>query len=139
MARRWLVQILEQRGLTHLSDTASLLVSELVTNALSHSVGPYELILALTSRCATVSVSDSAGAERGRPRRADTDALAASDELPEHGRGLLLVAELSDGWGWQWTASGKRVWFRLALRPDPDDPDGEDDGAGTSLWRPLPR
>ncbi len=114
-ARQWVGEVLDANGLIHLVDTAALLVSELVTNALRHSSGPYQVRVSLSPASATISVSDGAG---GRPHR---QGLAASTrpadegELPETGRGLLLVGALSDGWGWQVTASGKRVWFRLDI------------------------
>lgn len=113
MARRWVADVLAARDLDHLVDTASLLVSELVTNALCHSTGPYEVSIGFGPHSATVTVSDSA---RGRPHRGDQALLTGRDlagDVAEHGRGLLLVAAMADGWGWQGTPHGKRVWFRL--------------------------
>jgi anti-sigma regulatory factor (Ser/Thr protein kinase) len=33
--------------------------------------------------------------------------------LAENGRGLLLVDQLADSWGWRPETGGKLVWFRL--------------------------
>jgi anti-sigma regulatory factor (Ser/Thr protein kinase) len=113
VARRWVADVLTARDLEHLVDTAGLLVSELVTNALCHSSGPYEVSVGFGPHSATVTVSDSA---RGRPHRGDPARLTERDpvgDVAEHGRGLLLVAALADSWGWQGTPHGKRVWFRL--------------------------
>jgi len=114
VARRWVAEVLQSRDLEHVVDTASLLVSELVTNALCHSTGPYEVSVTFGPHSATITVADSA---RGRPHRAaaaDSSGRDAAGDLSEHGRGLLLVASLADGWGWQGTPHGKRVWFRIA-------------------------
>lgn len=114
-ARQWVGEVLEARGMIHLTDTATLLVSELVTNALRHSSGPYEIQVRFGATSTTISVSDSAA---GRPRRQDAAASvrpALAGDLPETGRGLLLVGALADGWGWQVTGTGKLVWFRLEV------------------------
>jgi anti-sigma regulatory factor (Ser/Thr protein kinase) len=114
-ARQWVSEVLEAQGMIHLTDTAALLVSELVTNALRHSSGPYEIQVGLGPTSATISVTDSDG---GRPHRLGAAASirrAGGGDLPETGRGLLLVGALADGWGWQVTANGKRVWFRLTI------------------------
>ncbi|MFZ0159103.1 MAG: ATP-binding protein [Kineosporiaceae bacterium] len=114
-ARQWVGEVLEAHDLIHLIDTAALLVSELVTNALRHSGGPYEIQVGVGPTSATISVTDGEG---GRPRRRGTAASIRRErggDLSETGRGLLLVGALSDGWGWQVTAGGKRVWFRLTI------------------------
>ncbi|MCF6521975.1 ATP-binding SpoIIE family protein phosphatase [Streptomyces sp. JJ36] len=92
-----------------LADTAELLVSELVTNALRHGQGEIRLRL-LLDRTLVCEVWD-AGLVQPRRRRA-----RATDE---GGRGLQLVQLLSDGWGSRRTPHGKTVWFELPL------PDGE--------------
>ena len=41
----------------------------------------------------------------------------------EHGRGLLLVAEIADSWGYFFEGGRKHVWFHLRIgdpRPPPD-------------------
>ncbi|NGO70324.1 SpoIIE family protein phosphatase [Streptomyces boncukensis] len=90
-----------------LGDTAELLVSELVTNALRHGEGDIRLRL-LLDRTLVCEVWD-AGPVQPRRRRAQ-----ATDE---GGRGLQLVDLLSAGWGSRRTPGGKTVWFELA-RPE---------------------
>jgi PAS domain S-box-containing protein len=93
-------------GLEGLVDTTELLVSELVTNALRHGYGDIRLRL-LLDRTLVCEVWDSALLQPRRRRARDTD---------EGGRGLQLVAMLSQSWGSRRTHRGKTVWFELALR-----------------------
>ena len=89
-----------------LADTAELLVSELVTNALRHGEGDIRLRL-LLDRTLVCEVWD-AGLVQPRRRRAHV--------TDEGGRGLQLVGLLSTAWGSRRTHQGKTVWFELALR-----------------------
>jgi anti-sigma regulatory factor (Ser/Thr protein kinase) len=87
------------------SDVAELLTSELVTNALVHT--DYEVLFT-----ATVS------ARRLRVEVRDFAARRPSPWLPSvddgtHGRGLILVQCLADGWGVITQGAGKVVWFEL--------------------------
>ncbi|MBM9507778.1 SpoIIE family protein phosphatase [Actinacidiphila acididurans] len=106
-------------GLDGLVDTTELLVSELVTNALRHGYGEIRLRL-LLDRTLVCEVWDSALLQPRRRRARDTD---------EGGRGLQLVAMLSQSWGSRRTHRGKTVWFELALRggdPSPSGPSVDD-------------
>jgi PAS domain S-box-containing protein len=106
-------QLLEW-GLDDLVDTTELLVSELVTNALRHGYGDIRLRL-LLDRTLVCEVWDSALLQPRRRRARDTD---------EGGRGLQLVAMLSQSWGSRRTHGGKTVWFELALRGGQSTPSG---------------
>jgi|SRR5436190_12109975 len=90
-----------------LTDTATLLTSELVTNAIKHASGPLQLGVSCTQGRLVVSVQDS----DPRPpqlRRVRNRAVG--------GRGLALVEKLAERWGCRQVANdGKSVWF--ALRP----------------------
>jgi len=107
-ARQVLREALGDGDLDRLADTATLLVSELVTNALRHGGGPRELLVDVHAGGVHVSVSDSSPVP---PLQRDQGATL--DVLPETGRGLLLVEALADDWGWAQEPLGKRVWFRL--------------------------
>ncbi|WP_399929117.1 SpoIIE family protein phosphatase [Streptomyces kanamyceticus] len=96
-------------GLEPLCDTAELLVSELVTNALRYGEGEIRLRL-LLDRTLVCEVWDGGFVQPRRRRARDTD---------EGGRGLQLVGLLSAAWGSRRTPRGKTVWFELPL------PDGE--------------
>jgi PAS domain S-box-containing protein len=106
-ARGFTAGVLEQAGCREIIDTAVLLVSELVTNALRHARPPYALVLDLTSEYLECRVEDSEDA---------VPSPAASGELAESGRGLLLLEALATEWGTRDRGSaGKTTWFRLAL------------------------
>ena len=87
-------------------DTAALLVSELVTNAVVHAASAVELDVTVDGPVVTVRVRD-----------ADTGPLViragGGSELDEGGRGLLLVDRLADAWGTEHHAGRKTVWFRI--------------------------
>ena len=91
-------------------DVAILLTSELVTNALRHEAGG---IVTLAITCSfdqlRVDVHDTS---RCLPMLVD----ASADD--EAGRGLMLVATLSDEWGFYRSPAGKAVYFTLAFQPD---------------------
>ena len=90
--------------------TAALLVSELATNAVVHATSSFDV----TIICPTPS-------GRVRVEVTDADETRPTPLRPPpsvtHGRGLLLVASLSDDWGVDEANGqpGKTVWFELAL------------------------
>jgi hypothetical protein len=84
---------------------ASIVVSELVTNAVQHARTPFELTLARTTRYLHIGVRD----EDPRPAlRQDPDILASS------GRGLRIVETAATCWGSTPAQRGKVVWAVLA-------------------------
>jgi anti-sigma regulatory factor (Ser/Thr protein kinase) len=102
--RRFVAALLDDWGCAHLTDTAILLTSEILTNAVVHGLGPVRLQLRHTDLEIAVIVSDR-GWYQPRPRLADlTD---------ESGRGLSLLELLSTSWGARATPDGKDVWFTL--------------------------
>ena len=91
-------------------DTAMLLTSELVTNAITHEAGE-TIVLGI-------------GCFRGRLR---VDVYDTSCSFPvvsvaqgdaETGRGLMLVATLAAEWGFYRTPAGKAVYFSLMFDDD---------------------
>jgi anti-sigma regulatory factor (Ser/Thr protein kinase) len=111
-ARRWLLDgIADAPG--ELADTAVLLVSELVTNAVLYGRP------AVTMRMRTVDgVLEVIVADRGETGPVAPGATRPDPRRPG-GRGLFIVAELSSEWGVDplRPGPGKAVWFRL--RPPP--------------------
>jgi anti-sigma regulatory factor (Ser/Thr protein kinase) len=108
VAREW--------GLGELADTAELLVSELVTNAVQASqrlkTGATPVIhLWITSDGATTLVLHVWDASPELPAVQD---VAADDD---HGRGLFLVETLSKDWGSYHKAGGKVVWAMITANP----------------------
>ena len=110
LSRRTVRATLGGWGLQQLGDTAELLTSELVTNALLYTEGPISVRL-MRDRTLLCEVYD--GSETV-PR------LRAIAEDDDGGRGLRLVKELSNRWGTRRTTTGKTVWFELRLEPQAD-------------------
>ncbi|MEU6273847.1 SpoIIE family protein phosphatase [Streptomyces populi] len=97
---------LEVWGLTASTFTAELVVSELVTNAIRYGEPPIRLRLIHGSETLICEVSDSSHTAP-HLRRAKT--------FDEGGRGLLLVAQLTQRWGSRHTPEGKTIWAELPL------------------------
>lgn len=94
------------------AETAELLLSELVTNAIRHARTPagrdIGVRLARYDGMLRVEVAD-ANNHRPEPRSADAD--------EEGGRGLVLVAALAERWGHcpRRHGIGKSVWAELKM------------------------
>ncbi|WP_330460739.1 SpoIIE family protein phosphatase [Streptomyces sp. NBC_00820] len=101
-------------NLDELDFVAELVVSELVTNAIRHAAPPIQLRL-IKDRTLICEVSD-ASSTAPHLRRARI--------LDEGGRGLMLVAQLTERWGTRHTETGKTIWAELPL------PGGGDPGVG---------
>jgi len=87
-------------------ESARLLVTELVTNAVRHAgLGTIEIWVKVRPECLRVDVSN-----RGTPFEAHAR-LARADQ--ESGWGLFLVDRLSDEWGVVEEPGRQRVWFEL--------------------------
>ena len=95
--------------LPHLDETASLLVSELVTNAVRHARG-----------IDVVTVNLHAGRTWLRIEVQDTDRHWPQPRIPgrydESGFGFILVDALASDWGVRETEAGKAVWAELDTR-----------------------
>lgn len=96
-------------GLEELTPTTELLASELVGNVVRHGRGPMTLRL-LRDIDLVCEVSDDSLTMPRIRHASDTD---------EGGRGLQLVASLSQRWGTRYTPNGKCIWTAQQL-PDPD-------------------
>ncbi|MFC9116531.1 MULTISPECIES: SpoIIE family protein phosphatase [Streptomyces] len=106
-------QVLDQLAdwsLTDASFTAELVVSELVTNAIRYGAPPIRLRLIHDASTLICEVSDTSHTAP-HLRRAKT--------WDEGGRGLLLVAQLTQRWGTRHTAEGKTIWAELTLTDTP--------------------
>ncbi|GHB33851.1 hypothetical protein GCM10010377_25540 [Streptomyces viridiviolaceus] len=92
-----------------LTDDAQVAVSELVTNAVVHAGTEVEVVCRLEETGALViEVADHHPSRA--PRGADSE---TPYETPEYGRGLRLVATLSEAWGITYRTGTKTVWARL--------------------------
>jgi len=89
-------------GCGRVSDSL-VVFSELVTNAVVHAGGARRIVVVHEGRTLRFEVHD------------DTHSIPAvrgSDRAPG-GFGLRIVAQLSDSWGFEQSATGKVVWSNL--------------------------
>ncbi|MEU0897237.1 SpoIIE family protein phosphatase [Streptomyces massasporeus] len=100
-AMRWL----SDRGLDETAFAAELILSELITNAIRHGAEPIRVRL-LYRRTLICEVSDASNTAPHLRRAASTD---------EGGRGLFLVAQLSQSWGTRYLPEGKVIWAECGL------------------------
>ncbi|MET7567251.1 ATP-binding protein [Streptomyces sp. NPDC005492] len=112
VCRRTLRLILTMHGLIGVVDTAELLATELISNALRHTKGPTALRVHWTDGVLRLGAWDANPEPPDPPRRLEHIA-----EDLEEGRGLALVKACADLWGWQPLARnghrGKYVWCDL--------------------------
>ncbi|MFJ2262126.1 SpoIIE family protein phosphatase [Streptomyces sp. NPDC087844] len=107
--RKQVVRQLEAWDASEAAFTTELVVSELVTNAIRYGERPIRLRLIHNASTLIVEVSDSSHTAP-HLRRAKT--------FDEGGRGLLLVAQLTQRWGSRHTTEGKTIWAELVFGED---------------------
>ena len=103
-ARRFVESVLAGTELDHLAYPATMLVSELVTNAILHSGTPLEVVVIPDGRRLRVEVHDGSAQMAVRKHYSNMSGT---------GRGLMLVERMAADWGSEPTAEGKVVWFEL--------------------------
>jgi anti-sigma regulatory factor (Ser/Thr protein kinase) len=115
--------VLRTLGASHLkvdSDAATLLTSEIVTNAILHTKsgvdgGAVTIVIIGVPHGVLVEVIDDGSA--GVP-------IVKGDLYAAEGHGLFLVQQLAAQWGYLRDPAGTTVWFHL---PTPDGPGAIDD------------
>lgn len=109
-ARRFVIDALANWRLDRLADTAALLTSEVVTNAILHARTPVELVVRRLGKGVSVEVTD--GSRRQpRTRRATPEST--------NGRGLALVEQLASTWEITVHGKGKTIRFTVSGDSDP--------------------
>ncbi|MFD5909825.1 SpoIIE family protein phosphatase [Streptomyces massasporeus] len=104
-ARKFAVDQVDAWGLEEAAFVTELVVSELVTNAIRYGEPPIKLrLIRDTSLICEVSDASNTAPHLRRARAFD-----------EGGRGLLLVAQLTQGWGTRHTTDGKTIWCAQTL------------------------
>jgi PAS domain S-box-containing protein len=103
-ARGFTAGVLEHAGWGTHVDTATLLVSELVTNAVRHGQAPCALSISFGDGEVEITVEDGDPTMPERRHR---------DEMAEDGRGFVLVDALAADWGTRPVEGGKATWFIL--------------------------
>jgi anti-sigma regulatory factor (Ser/Thr protein kinase) len=112
LARRATHEALAAWQVADLEETAVLLVSELVTNAVRHArTGGTAVVLRLetTGSWLRIEVHD-ADPRMPQPR--------TPDQLDGSGFGFVLLEALADKWGVREATIGKAVWAELDTRRD---------------------
>jgi anti-sigma regulatory factor (Ser/Thr protein kinase) len=107
-ARHFVVDVLRAWGHESLTADAALIVSELATNALTHAASPFRAIVDRRRGGLRIGVEDAALTPLQR-RAAEVDDVS--------GRGVDIVAALSERWGYSPVPGGKVVWAELLLDP----------------------
>lgn len=110
LARQVAHEALTSWGMAHLDETAVLLVSELVTNAVRHACTSGSLLVLRLEAAGTwlrIEVHDD------DPRWPQP---ATPTGLDESGFGFVLIDALASKWGVRETPAGKAVWADLDTR-----------------------
>ncbi|MFE4600430.1 SpoIIE family protein phosphatase [Kitasatospora indigofera] len=113
--RAWITATLDRWGLADLTFATELVLSELVTNAIRYGSPPVRVRL-LCDRSLICEVADGSSTSPHLKYAATTD---------EGGRGLFLVAQLTERWGTRYTSQGKIIWAEQPLPAAAGSPDGK--------------
>jgi anti-sigma regulatory factor (Ser/Thr protein kinase) len=96
-------------GLEQHAFPTTLVVSELVTNAVRYSDGPIGVRLILDGSVVVCEVTDDSST---------APHLRHAEEVDEGGRGLYLTWQVSRRWGTRPEPRGKTIWAEVALSED---------------------
>ena len=111
LARQATRAVLTAWRLAHVEESAVLLVSELVTNAVRHARGTDLIAVDLQAAPTWLRIEIQ-----------DTDRHWPQPRIPdgfdESGFGFILVEALASNWGVRETAAGKAVWAELDTGPE---------------------
>jgi PAS domain S-box-containing protein len=105
-ARTRVRALLQECDREDLVETAALLTSEVVTNALLHAGTDIDVAARVDATGLRVEISD------GSPHLPSPRRYAATAGT---GRGLLMLESMVDDWGVRRHRAGKTVWFRISV------------------------
>jgi len=111
-ARRFTARTLRRWKVDEVADTALLVVSELVTNALVYTQGPVRLDMVLRGDRVRVAVSDSSPRAPAKPVIADWEATGGQRFRPVVSSWPVV--------GTTPVAGGKQVWSEIVVPHEPD-------------------
>lgn len=126
-ARDFVAMCVARWGLGRLAPDASLLTSELVSNAVIHARTPVELRIRRTESGLRIEVRDSV--DYG------LETMRQGEGLLARGLGLRVVAQLSSRWGIDPVPDGKTVWAELGAPRGASRPLAPERGVGPA---PIP-
>ncbi|MCX4666222.1 ATP-binding protein [Streptomyces sp. NBC_01381] len=106
ICRRTLRLVLTLHGLPHLTEAAELVATELVANAVQHTKGPAAIRLRWSAPTLRIGVWDTDPRPPAPAPFATTPNLALTS-----GRGLTLVEECTEKWGWYAQGSGSQLHY----------------------------
>jgi len=121
LARAFVARTLSANQTGADADAATLLTSEIVTNAIQHTKsgvdgGTVTIVVIGVSRGVLVEVIDDGSA--GTP-------VVKGDLYAAEGHGLFLVQHLASQWGYLRDSAGTTVWFRLPASYEPPQATGQ--------------
>ncbi len=130
-ARAFVARTLSASHLNVDSEAATLLTSEIVTNAIQHTKsgvdgGTVTIVVISVPRGLLVEVVDDGAA--GVP-------IVKGDLYADEGHGLFLVQQLAAQWGYLRNPAGTTVWFHLR---NADGPDLDAEEPAPGMARPEP-
>jgi len=133
-ARAFVAQTLSTHRVRADDDTAILLTSEIVTNAIAHTKsgvegGTVTIVVIGIPRGVLVEVIDDGSA--GTP-------IVKGDLYAAEGHGLFLVQCLAAQWGYLRDQAGTTVWFHLATADEPQQIPGQAGPQVSRLAGPPP-
>jgi anti-sigma regulatory factor (Ser/Thr protein kinase) len=129
LARAFVAQTLNSKQIKADADAATLLTSEVVTNAIQHTRsgvdgGTVTIVVIGVAHGVIVEIIDDGSA--GAP-------IVKGDLYAAEGHGLFLVEQLATEWGYLKDPAGTTVWFHLPTEGEPqraavraDPPAGRD-------------
>lgn len=101
-------ETLAGRGTLELGESAAVVLSELVTNAVQAGCLQVTVDLTVHRSHLRVAVSDDTA---GWPQ------LGVAEARDVHGRGMAIVSVLAQSWGVKKLPAGKQVWAELRVAP----------------------
>src|SRR3954451_10265639 len=110
-ARRLVAQACAEWGLSHLHDRATLIISELASNAIEHAATAFDVTASYTTTYLRIAVQDGGPALPAGMTDSPKDPAA-----PPRGLGLSIVDATATRWNTTTIAGGKIVWALLGAR-----------------------